>query len=139
MRNKPIVQKLKLLTQTMTLAQLDTLLAQVRAKDYTQLIAWFEGQNNPLTQLELDEIDHGHPAYQGTAVIRWLTKVWIKEQHEGFIQNRYIPAFKAAINPNLTSYKVNEVYEYTISQGLSVETAMRIYKKAVRMYHEEIN
>lgn len=86
MKNHPIVKKLYLLTSTMDRAQLETLLAQVKAKDYTQMIAWFDGQGNALATEEINGLKGDyHPAYRGVAVVNWLKEVWKRERRVKFV------------------------------------------------------
>lgn len=86
MRDRDIIAKLELLTSTMDKEQLQTLLAQVKNKDYTQLVSWFEGQNNPLTQYELDTLSGlHHPAYIGVYVVSELIGKWRRERRLKFI------------------------------------------------------
>lgn len=98
------------------------------------MIDYFDTTPEPLTAYELEQMD-----VYGRHLFSWLKNEWVMAQHEDFINNRYMPAFRSAINPLLSSYTVNEVYEYTIAQGLSVETADFVYKKAVKLYHGEVN
>ena len=116
----------------------------VRLRAFTSALPW--SQLKGLTKQEvIDNIDPSLSDDELVQLDKWgknainhLKNEWMRAQHEDFIQNRYLPAFRAAINPSLSSYTVQQVYEYTISEGLSVETATLIYKKAVSMYHGEL-
>lgn len=104
---------------------------QLQALTKQDVIDYFAGTPEPLTDTLIAELKRFR-------VINWLKGEWLAVQEDEFINNRYLPAFRSAINPSLSSFTVNEVYEYTLTQGLSEETALRIYKKAVSVYHGEV-
>lgn len=127
MTNRDIVIRLRPYTSTLTWAQLKSLTKQAVIDD-------FQATADPFTADELIEL-----GIYGRHAFRFLKNEWAQDQHEDFIENRYLPAFKAAINPSLSSYTVRQVYEYTISQGLSDVTAQMVHKKAVNTYREVLN
>jgi len=126
MRNRDIVKRLRPYTSTRTWTQLKALTKQ-------KVIDAFIANDDPLSEYEITQLDRW-----GKYTVRFLKGEWIKSQEDTFIQNKYLPAFRAAINPSLSSYTVNQVYRYTRNQGLSEETALAIYKKAVDVYHGEV-
>jgi len=127
MKNRPIVVRLRPYTSTRTLTQLNALTKQ-------RVIDAFEANDDPFTAEELTQLDKwGRYAFQ------FLKSEWFRAREDDFIQNRYIPAFKSAINPSLSSYTVNQVFEYTQAQGMSEEDAILLHKKAVGVYHGELN
>jgi hypothetical protein len=86
MYNNPLVRKIGLLTVGLNKTQLDDLLTQVKAKDYAQLISWFQNQNNPLTPFELEQLQgKHHPAYRGVAVINSLIGEWKRSRRVVFV------------------------------------------------------
>jgi len=123
LRNRDIVVRLRAFTSALPWSQLKSLTKQ-------EVI---DSIDPPLNDDELVKLNRC-----GVGVIQLLEREWKRAQHEDFIQNRYLPAFRAAINPSLSSYTVRQVYEYTISEGLSEETATAIHKKAVSTYHGEL-
>jgi hypothetical protein len=121
MKNRPIVVRLRPYTSTRTLEQLNSLTKQ-------EVI---DNISPPFTPDELIQLDKwGKKAFQ------FLKGEWLRAREGDFINNRYIPAFKAAINPSMSSYTVREVYLYTISQGLTEPEAIALHKKAVEVYHK---
>ena len=126
MRNRDIVKRLRPYTSTRTWVQLKALTKQ-------KVIDAFIANEDSLSEYELTQLDRW-----GKYAFRFLKGEWLRSREDTFIQNKYLPAFRAAINPNLSSYTVNQVYEYTLAQGLSEETALAIYKKAVSVYHGEV-
>jgi hypothetical protein len=127
MRDRPIVKRLRAYTSALTWAELNSLTKQ-------GVIDAFAANNDPFTTDELIQLDKW-----GRYAFSFLKNEWLRAQHEDFINTRYIPAFKAAINPSMSSYTVRQVYLYTISEGLSESTAQALHKKAVSMYHGELN
>jgi hypothetical protein len=86
--NHPIVKKLYLLTSTLDKSQLETLLAQVKAKNYASMVAWFQGQGNELTAEELALLNgEGRPAYIGVFLISELIGVWERERRVKFVSD----------------------------------------------------
>lgn len=129
MTNRPIVIRLRPYTSTLSWAELTSLTKQ-------GVIDFYAADNafEPFTVAEIKQLNRW-----GKNAFNFLKNEWIMAQHEDFIENRYLPAFRSAINPSLSSYTVRQVYEYTLSQGLSVDTANFIHKKAVATYHGEVN
>lgn len=82
MNNNPLVQKLRLLTSGMDKVQLADLLAQMKARDYTQITAWFISQNNPLTAQEIESFQD---ANKGVIYIYCLIGDWYRERRTAFI------------------------------------------------------
>jgi hypothetical protein len=86
MKSHPLVIKMSLLTAGLNKVQLADLLSQMKARDYTQITAWFQAQNNPLTVSELEHLQgKRHPAYTGVMVVNWLTGVWRRNKRVAFI------------------------------------------------------
>ena len=133
MRNRPIVNRLRPYTSTRTWAQLNAL---TKARVIAAFAAAAEANPDKYTAFSDDELKQLNR--WGVQAFRFLKREWIKSREDTFIQNRYLPAFRSAINPSLSSYTVNQVYEYTLSEGLSIEDAQAIYKKAVGVYHGEV-
>ena len=127
MRNRPIVKRLRAYTSTRSWAKLKVLTKQI-------VIDAFITNDDPLSVDEIAQLDSW-----GKIAFDFLKNEWVLAQHEDFIANKYIPAFKSDINPSMSSYTVRQVYEYTLNQGLSEETAQAVYKKAVALYHGELN
>ena len=127
MKNNHVLKRIRAYVLSRTWKQLKTLTKQ-------QVIDALISSNNSINTAELKEFNANAPD-----IFKWLKYEWLKAQEDDFIQKRYMPAFRAAINPSLSSYTVNQVYEYTLAQGLSPETADRIYNKAVKLYHGERN
>jgi len=125
LKNRGIVKRLRPYTSTRTLQQLNSLTKQ-------KVIDAFIANDDALTEDELIKLDKW-----GKHAIGFLKGEWLRDREDGFIKKRYLPAFRSAINPSLSSYTVNQVYEYTLAQGLSEEDSLRIYKKAVSVYHGE--
>jgi hypothetical protein len=88
----------------------------------------------PFTADELIQLDKW-----GKKAFFFLKQEWLRAREDDFINNRYIPAFKSAINPSMSSYTVREVYLYTLSQGLTEADAVILHKKAVIKYREVLN
>lgn len=126
MNARPIVKRLRPYTSQLTWAQLQSLTKQT-------VIDAFIADNDPLSADEIEQI-----GYWGWKLFNWLKQEWIATQHQDFVKNRYLPAFRAAINPSLSSFTVRQVYEYTLSEGLSEDTATALHKKAVIMYRKEL-
>ena len=96
MSDRDIIAKLELLTSTLNKVQLQTLLAQVKDKDYTQLQAWFTAQGNPITQYEIDTLNGLHrPAYIGVYVVSELIGKRKRARREKFVAD----AIKDKIKP----------------------------------------
>jgi hypothetical protein len=133
MRNRPIVKRLRPYTSTRTWAQLNSL---TKAGVIAAFAAAAEANPDKYTAFSDDELKQLNR--WGVQAFRFLKREWIRSREDTFIQNRYLPAFRSAINPSLSSYTVNQVYEYTLSEGLSIEDAQAIYKKAVGVYHGEV-
>jgi hypothetical protein len=98
------------------------------------VIGAFIANSDPLTADELEQLDKW-----GKIAFNFLKNEWLMAQKDDFIQNRYLPAFRAAINPSMSSYTVKQVYDYTISEGVLEATAKLIHKEAVSIYHGELN
>lgn len=128
MRQNLTYQKIRDYVLSRTWTQLNEITKQ-------EVVDAFIATGDPLST---DDIEQLTIRLRRKAIFRSLKNEWIRLQRTDFIDNRYLPAFRAAINPSLNSYTVQQVYDYTISEGLSVETADSIYKEAVSTYRGEL-
>ena len=124
MKNRPIVKKLRLLTSAMTRAQLDTLLAQVKAKDYTNLVDWFEGQGNPLVPDELTQLDRW-----GVIAVKSLYGEWKRARADAYVAGK--------IKDALTTARL-EAIDYMKLQGETEQEAKDIFKEGFRTFSEGV-
>ena len=133
MKNRPIVVRLRDWFLALPFDQMKSVTKQI-------VIDAFIADGDDLSIFEVEQLEGKHGIVNSAKwVFNFLKNEWVVSQSDDFIQNRYLPAFKAAINPSLSSYTVRQVYEYTISEGLPEETAQLIHKKAVAVYHEELS
>ena len=87
LKNRPIVVKLRTLTSVLTKIQLQTLLTQMKNRDYTQIIAWFQAQGNPLTKDDIDTLNgvNCRPYADGVLFINGLIGEWGRERYAKFV------------------------------------------------------
>jgi hypothetical protein len=114
MRNRPIVVRLRPYTSQLTGAQLNSLTKQ-------EVI---DNISPSLNAQELEELDDW-----GKYAISWLKGEWIRTQHQGFIEGK--------IRDVITTARQNAI-DYMVLQGLSTETASRVFKDGFQAFSEEV-
>jgi hypothetical protein len=137
LKKNPLVRKISLLTAGLTKPQLDTLLAQVKARDLAQLITWFENENNtdePLTIFEIEQLQgNHHPAYRAIPVVNWLIGEWLVAEKAAIIADHMRQAridSEAALKIKVTDW-------LTMTKGVSTDTANRLYSECYAILEAE--
>jgi len=123
-KNRPIVKKLKLLTSTMTKTQLQSLLAQVKAKGYEQITVWFNAQGDPLTADDFKQLNRW-----GVIAVRWLIGDWKRDRKEAYVAGK--------IKDLLIEARLDAI-DYMTDRGETEQEAKDIFKEGFRAFSEEV-
>lgn len=125
MTNRPIVKKLRLLTSTLTKEQLQDLLVQVKAKNYAQITAWFNGQGKALSASDLKQLDKW-----GKYAVPFLIGEWKRTRATAFVAGKIKDVL---INARL------DAIDYIKLQGETEQEAKDIFKEGVRAFSEVLD
>ena len=125
MKNRPIVKKLRLLISTLTKVQLQTLLARMKAKDYTQIQAWFTARGETLSAVHLAHLDRW-----GVKAVNHLYGEWKRGK---------ALAFTAGKLKDLLADARLDAIEYMKLHEMTEDEAKDIFKAAFNSIGEVLN